>query len=367
MISESFQPDWFSKPGDTLADMMTRKEVSRRDLAERLHLDQRTVTQIVAGIAPIDRPLADQLSQIIGGSPTFWMNRQEAYERSLSRAVENVAESVATQWLKNFSAADLERKGLIAGAARKSDRTRALLAYFSVSSPEEWTSKYAARVSEYSFRTSSTFDSKLGPLTTWLRQGEIEASAIPTADWDAEVLRSRLAEIRKLSWWKSPKIFLPKLQAICASAGVAVVVVRAPSGCRASGATRFLNDRKAMLLVSFRYLSDDQFWFTVFHEIGHLMLHGRDDTFIDGEGQNEDIREREANEFSSRTLVPPNRQSEMINLPARANAIMRFAADVGVAPGIVVGQMQHLGAMGQHQMNFLKRRYDWDAIQTALA
>ena len=67
--------------------------------------------------------------------------------------------------------------------------------------------------------------------------------------------------------------FLPKLQALCAEAGVALVFVRAPRGCRVSGASRLVTPEKAMILVSFRFRSDDQFWFTVFHEIGHLILH----------------------------------------------------------------------------------------------
>ena len=94
-------------------------------------------------------------------------------------------------------------------------------------------------------------------------------------------LRSATA-IKALTWKKSPDIFIPKLRELCAECGVALVIVRAPTGCRASGATRFLSESKALLLLSFRYLSDDHFWFTFFHEAGHLLLHGKKALFLEG-------------------------------------------------------------------------------------
>jgi Zn-dependent peptidase ImmA (M78 family) len=147
--------------------------------------------------------------------------------------------------------------------------------------------------------------------------------------------------------------------------GIAVVFVRAPSGCTASGATRFIAPNKAMIILSFRFLSDDHFWFTFFHEIGHLLLHKGDLTFIDGEAKIANKMEREANEFSERVLVPISRREELIDLEPRREAIIRFAYSIGVSPGIVVGQLQHHGVIGPHQMNFLKRRFDWQEIESA--
>jgi Zn-dependent peptidase ImmA (M78 family) len=160
---------------------------------------------------------------------------------------------------------------------------------------------------------------------------------------------------------------IPRLRALCAEVGIAIVFLHAPAGCRSSGATRFLSSTKAIIVLSFRHLSDDQFWFSFFHEIGHLLLHGDRSTFIDGDAADMTEKEREANAFSESLLVPQDRQEELARLRTRARDVIKFAVSVGTSPGIVVGQMQHRRMIGPQQLNFLKRRYGWDEIQAAVA
>ena len=123
-----------------------------------------------------------------------------------------------------------------------------------------------------------------------------------------------------------------------------------------------------MIVLSFRHLSDDQFWFSFFHEIGHLLLHGDRSTFVDGDAA-ADIteKEKEANAFSESLLVPQDRQEELASLRTRARDVIKFAVSVGISPGIVVGQMQYRRMIGPQQLNFLKRRYGWDEILAAVA
>jgi Zn-dependent peptidase ImmA (M78 family) len=142
--------------------------------------------------------------------------------------------------------------------------------------------------------------------------------------------------------------------------------VRTPVGCAASGATRFVSSNKAMVILSFRYLSDDHFWFTFFHEIGHLLLHKANLTFIDGEESLSNKMEKEANDFSERALIPESRRDELMDLKAARESIIRFAYSVGVSAGIVVGQLQHHKIIGPNQMNFLKRRFNRQQIEAAV-
>ena len=121
-----------------------------------------------------------------------------------------------------------------------------------------------------------------------------------------------------------------------------------------------------MIILSFRHLSDDHFWFTFFHEIGHLLLHKADLTFIDGEGSISGKMEKEANEFAEDVLVPSARRSELLDLKPSREAIIRFAYSLGVSAGIVVGQLQHHGVIKPNQMNYLKRRFKWEQIETAV-
>lgn len=121
------------------------------------------------------------------------------------------------------------------------------------------------------------------------------------------------------------------------------------------------------MILSFRYLSDDHFWFTFFHEIAHLLLHNASLTFIDGEEKISSKMETEANEFAERALIPESRRDDLLDLIPRRESIIRFAYSVGVSAGIVVGPLQHHKVIRLNQMNYLKRRFDWDQIEAALA
>ncbi len=136
--------------------------------------------------------------------------------------------------------------------------------------------------------------------------------------------------------------------------------MRAPKGCRASGATRFPTPQKPLLLLSFRHLSDDQFWFTFFHEAGHLVLHGEQSLFLEGKTTPLTDEEHEANDFAARLLIPSEFEPTMLALPPHAIPVIRFAHRVGISPGIVVGQLQHRGRFRQDQLNHLKRRFVWE-------
>jgi plasmid maintenance system antidote protein VapI len=344
---------------------MEERELSAEMLADRIGCRQSVVRGLLTGSTSIDEDLAGRLARHVGGTSSFWLTRQSKYVAALARAAGTVPDDVGAEWVRQFPHRDIVNYGWMNGGTERSKLMAAYLAYFGVNSPSEWADRYASFPESTAFRTSPTFKSKVGAISAWLRQGEIEASGVHCAQWKPDSLKRRLQDLRILTKAKSPGYFLPRLRKICADCGVAVVFVRAPSGCSASGATRFVSSNKAMIILSFRYLSDDHFWFTFFHELGHLLLHSEKLTFVDGEPGTIDSAEEEANRFSADVLIPPNRRDEMMDLQPRRDPIIRFAYSVGVAPGIVVGQLQHGQVLKQSQLNFLKRRFDWEQIGAA--
>jgi HTH-type transcriptional regulator / antitoxin HigA len=255
--------------------------------------------------------------------------------------------------------ADMVRFGWVKQDSDPSRQLAACLNFFGVPNIAAWHRAFGAIEQRFAFRTSPSFESRPAAVAAWLRQGELEADRIACAPWNSERFEAALDAIRSLTREKNPKIFMPKLQKLCADAGVAVVLVRAPSGCHASGATRFLSPQKAMLLLSFRFLSDDQFWFSLFHEAGHLLRHGRQDIFIEGIEASNVSAEREANEFAGTLLIPPQYQSEVMRMRPNTYDLVRLARRIGISPGILVGQLQHRGKIKRNHFNGLKRRYTW--------
>lgn len=355
--------DWFSKPGDSLRTLMQRREVTADQLAGHVG-GPAIVRGLLDGSHAIDQDIANHLTAALGGTASFWLRRQASYEEALERAVTAAASTEATEWLDHVPSPGARRRGRMDHAAVR-EELRQRLSFFNVPTMRSWHERYGRLREDTRFRTSGSFSSLDAAVLLWLRRGELEADLVSTRNWSAENLRDRLLEIRKLSRISQPARFLPKLRALCAEAGVAVVVVKTPSGCHASGASRLVTADKAMMLLSFRHRADDQFWFTVFHEIGHLVLHGAK-TFVDGDATPEDQCEREANEFASRCIVPDNRRSEFESLRPDRDAVLRYSVSVGVAPGLTVGQMQHQRMVEHNRLNGLKRRWTWDEIDPAL-
>ncbi len=356
MMSGEFRPDWASAPGDTIAEILRERELSRVDFAQQLGYTPQAAADLLEGRATITIATARKLSKVLGASVEFWMTRDFQYRQDIERL-----RAGDQEWLSELPVGDMIKLGWLVPVPRPSEELAACLRFFNVPTVQAWKQAYSSLHAMAAFRTSPSFDSRPAAVATWLRQGEILASQIECRPWNATRFEESLARIRPLTRHKDPKRFLAELSRLGAESGVAIVVARAPSGCRASGATRFLSRDKALLMLSFRYLTDDQFWFTFFHEAGHLVLHSGSDLFLEGFDTPSTAQEQEANAFAARILIPPERQPELMALRADSQAVIRFAVRVGVSPGIVVGQLQHLGKIKHSSLNRLKRHYTWES------
>lgn len=353
--AQEFRPDWASAPGETIADILAERDISLRDFARRIGQSVESTSDLLEGRAAITIAIARQLQHVLGGSVEFWMSRDFHYRENIARLGTS-----DQKWLEGLPVGDMIRFGWLKPTPHPSEEITACLKFFNVRNVAAWHQAYANVEEMAAFRTSPSFDSRPAAVAAWLRQGEIEADAMRCGPWNPMQFQNSLSQIRALTREKNPRRFIPELRKLCAANGVAVAIVRAPNGCRASGATRFLSPKKAILQLSFRYLSDDQFWFTFFHESGHLLLHGNKSFFLEGMDTVQTKEEQEANDFAASALVPPEFQYLMMGLPINSHAIIKFARKIGIAPGVVVGQLQHHKRIKHHHLNGLKRRFSWD-------
>ena len=355
----TFEPDWFSPPGSTILSAMHRRCLSADRLATLLELPLNETRSLLLGDRPIDSRLAEKLSDAIGGSVAFWRNRQTDYEESLQRCADLFDPNEVGSITEKLPLNELRKFGWINSETSKEAQA---LAFFGVNSPKDWLSRYDGRAKAVAFRRSTAFDGDPNSTLAWLRQAERLASIIPCRDWDREAFEKELNNLRSFTTRRHPSKFFPELVQRCAEHGVAVVFTPTPPRCTASGATFFTCKNKAVIVLSFRHLSDDQFWFSFFHEAAHLVLHDDKALFLEDESDVSLEAEKEANSFASNILVPNELRPELESLPARSKPIIRFAVRVGVSPGIVVGQMQHAGFIKHSQMNGLKRRYSKEEL-----
>lgn len=354
-----FEPNWASVPGNTIKEVIAIRNFSIGELANKMQTTPKAISELIEGKTVITPDVAKDLSMFLGATSDFWLNREEQYRKALANNY------VSEEWLKELPLKDMIKFGWIRDVK---DKFSECLAFFDVPDVKTWRLKYAEVMNTTSFRTSSSYKADQGATVSWLRFGELEAQQIECDTWNEQAFERTLHEVKALTRKKSPKDFIPELLKACAACGVAVVVARTPNGCRASGATKFLNNDKAMLMLSFRYLSDDHFWFTFYHEAGHLMLHKSKSPIIEDNlaSKNYTVEEKEANIFASEFLIPHELQHELPHLRGNKRNIISFALKAGISPGIVVGQMQHRGIIDHKYLNSYKRRFDWDEIASNL-
>ena len=357
-----FEPKSVSHPGETVLDYLEFHGWSQRDLARRAGITPKTISEICNGKAPITPVTALAFENVFGRPAGLWLNLQRCYDEAEARQRQAVKSLAWAEWAKNFPLKEM--RSLQFSLPTGASDVDSLLKFFGVSSPESWETVW--RGSAVAYRQTRVFKTRQEAIAAWVREAEIEARGLDVADFDEERLRSSLEALRRLTRERAETIMGP-LQSICAKAGVAVVLVHGlPQTC-ISGCAKWLSDKRALVGLTLRYKTDDQLWFTFFHEIGHILLHRNKRSFVvdnaadDLSDQVVDPEmkqyEEEANRFAADTLIPPKALGDFLREGKLASeAIYAFAEQIGIGPGIVVGRLQHDGVLARHQGNAFKQK-----------
>lgn len=355
VVGTGLEPRWASAPGTTIASVLSERDVSHSEFAGQVGLQQTEVERLLAGDLSITVGLARRLAEVVGASATFWLTREAQY-------LEDRARVEADRWSQELPLGQMASFGWVEEPRTWQERISVCLDFFDVADVETWEARYDRQVVSTHYRTSPSYDLELPAATVWFRAAERVVDArrdIPK--FDREGFARSLSAVRHLTRQRDPEEFIPELVSIGAEHGVHIVVVRAPTGCPASGACRMYRDRP-LIQLSARHLTDDHFWYTFFHEAGHVVNHPLERGFIDIlEAEDGDAFEHEADEFSTECLLGPN--APQFRKPRRSpwshRDVVREAAALDVAPGILVGQLQHAEAVPNSHLNRLKRRYAW--------
>lgn len=350
-------PDFVTPPGDTLAELLEERGMTQSELSQRLGRPIKTINEIVRGKKALTAETALQLELVLGTPAEFWLNREYRYQEYLSRLAANTNLQAQQGWLDNFPVHDMQSNGWLPDTDNKLEMLIAMLQFFGLATPDNWQDIWARYLVNY--RKTTAYESNEYALSAWLRQGELEAQDVHCLPYDEAAFRRLLpTDIRTLTC-KKPEIFVPQLIAICASVGVAVVVVPQVEGARVSGAARWWTKDKAIIQLSRRYKTNDHFWFSFFHEAGHIVQHGKRDIFIDVEEDSTNIKEQEANQFAANILIPPEAYKAFVQKTKRFSqtAVLQFAEEVGIASGIVVGRLQHDKYLPFTHLNGLKEPF----------
>lgn len=368
LTTNDFQPDWVCPPGATIAQLIHENSWTKEGVSKFIGIDLAAFERLISGKMQIDSSLAVKLSNGIGGTKQFWISRELDYRLNLERLSKDIS-TEELNWLKKLPLNEMKKSGWIPDSELSLLDVKNCLSFFGLKNSNAFNT--AKILGETKYRASPLFFKNEYSIAAWVRQGEIKSESIKCRPWDKNNFRAALLDIKKLTLISDPKIFLPKLVEICSNFGVAVVIEKTPKECPVSGVAKFLSKDKALILLSFKYLSDDIFWFTFFHEVGHLILHDGQESFIelDDNSMITGKEEKEANDFSSNILLPKEYEYLVdnfivsnINFNQGVRYIHKMSSILDVSCSVVVGQLQHRGVIPHTHFNKFKNRYKWEDI-----
>ncbi|MBC1724504.1 helix-turn-helix domain-containing protein [Listeria seeligeri] len=358
------KPNYATVPGDTLREVINDRQMTQKELASRLDLTPKHVSNIINGEVQLTPETAKKLEFVFNVDASFWNSLEKNYQEYKQNKVAEAKLKKQEELLKSFPVKELERKKFIEKGTSASERVNNLLKFFgfvSFDALKAYTVNDNNFAGAYRLAVSNGQVVDNNALISWIRKGDIEAAKINTGAFSKEIAESSINDLRSLTKVIDPQIFIPQLQKLCASFGVAVVFVPEIKGSKVCGMTRWMSvPQKAIIQLSLRYKTNDVLWFTFFHELGHILKHKKE-PFVTTPTYVSSKIEEEANDFAANILIPPIEYSAFIQEGDFSNSsVQNFAKKIDIHPGIVVGRLQKERYIEYYQLTDLKTRYEWN-------
>ena len=344
-------------PGEYLEEVLEDIGMSKEDLARRMGRPPSKTSEIYKGAKAITAETALQLEQVLGVPAHIWIGLEAEYRLVLARRQRAEREEQLkgeAPLVAKFCYKALAKAGEVAETRSPIERVKALQRFFGVMSLK---TVCETRRYQTAFRYGKAGDRSPEAVAAWLRLGECRARDIRCSPFDERRLRDTVSNLREMTLWE-PERFRDALSGKLAESGFALVVCPHFPKTKAHGATFWTRKDKAVVMVTIRGKWADIFWFSLLHEIAHILLHGKQAVIL--EDGDDDERERDADRFAADTLIDPDAYRSFVKAGRfYEEDIRKFAKRMKVHPGIVVGRLQHEGRLKREWLNGLRVRYEW--------
>lgn len=363
MRNESkYYSDLAIPPGEYLTEVIAELGMTKDELARRMARPAAKLSAIFSGNKVITPATALQLEKVVGVPADIWVGLENEYRLTIAKLKEKteIDQLKSEAYLiTKYQYSALVKCDYVEKKTNPVDKVRQLHQYFGVTSLnnistlKRYQPAFRQRVSGMDKRTPEA-------LAAWLRIGELTAQKTACPAFNRKKLEEQMSLFLKFTN-KSPEEFIDNLKLRFLSAGVIIVLCPHLPRTYVNGATFWIGSDKAVLMLTIRGSWADIFWFSLFHELGHILLHSKKEIFIE-EDNNSSRNESElaADSFASNYLIDPKKYRRFKNANSFYKTdIIQFAAELGIDPGIVVGRLQHEGVIENKWHNDLRRQYVW--------
>lgn len=331
-------------PGETLGEKLKEMGMSIKEFAVRTSKPEKTIIAVIKGTSSLTSEMAVSFENVTKIPAHFWMNKQRSYDEYQIRVKREQTISQSADWMRRFPVSEMVNRGWIARCSTVEEKVNELLRFFGISTEKAWEDYYLNKQLKIAFRISLSHIKEPEAISAWLRMGELQTKEIePEATYSETLLKNNLSLMKQIMV-DHPQDFFEQLKSLCSKSGIILVHTKWLPKAPINGATRWLND-KPIIQLSNRYNQYDRFWFNFFHEIGHILLHGKKDIFLEDAGGMElDLeKENEADAFSANILLSKEHENELLSTNDYSEEqIISAAKKFNTHPSIIVGRLQHL-------------------------
>lgn len=346
-------------PGCYIQDIIEEMEITQEEFAIRLGTTPKTISKIVNGETNLSKDIALKLSNMLGTSIELWLNLQTTYDKKVLEIqnLQDIDEQKAI--LDDIDYNYFVNLGVVEKTRNSEEKINNMRNFLIISNLKVLLQPDF--LVNYRTATQSVSQKNIINSRAWLQTAINFGKKQDVNDFNAKKLESYISEIRSMTL-KSPNQFLPRLKEIFNDCGVTFVLLPYLKNSNINGAVKWINKNKVILALNDRRNYADTFWFSLFHEIKHVLQQKHQQLFISELGNDlsslDNKLEKEADEFASNTLIPQDyydRISTQRNFSDEA--IRTYALNIGVHPGILLGRLQHDGIVPMNRGKTLKEKY----------
>lgn len=337
-------------PGATIKEQLEDRGMSQKEFASRMGMSEKHISHLINGNVQLTHEVAYRLEMVLGLPANFWNNLEAIYREKITKAEAENALDADEELAKKLPYREMVKNGWIPETRNISERVIYLRKYFEVADLGKLSNEKL--IPNIACRRQSVTEKAEFALIAWAQRAKLEARNITTSPIDLKSLTTAIPTIRRMTSM-DPKKFCPQLVELMANCGIALVFLPHIGGSFLHGAT-FYDTNKIVIGLTIRGKDADKFWFSLFHEIGHILL-----GHLNLEYGTSEEDESAANEFAKNTLIPLDAFTNFIKMQMFSkNDILTFARSVEIDPGIVVGRLQKEGYLNFSWYNDLKTKYE---------
>jgi len=339
-------------PGEILQDELDARGLTQTEFAAIIGRPVRTVNEIINGKRAITLDTARLIGVAFNTSSELWFNMQSEYDlfnlKDQSK-VEDAEVRERSSLYSCFPVAELIERHYVAKKIKVSDLGDKIFNLLGIKNLDEF-NKCCAE-----YKKSECGEIKENYLKTWVLLGKKQAVDLKVGKYDSKGLAKFVLEIKKYSL--EEKDGIKKVIGILNSLGVRIVFLPHFAKTRVDGAVVWISDDEPVVIMSLRYDRIDNFYFTLLHEIGHILKHPRKEFRDDMSNLSGEIDEKKANDFAVSVLgLDCIEKSQLRGIFVDSLFIKAKSKEIGLHPGLLIGRMHYERILnyGQYRKSLVK-------------